>query len=247
MLARRAGGFKTSIALPSIGDAWLGGYYTGIIDTTKGNIEVDDASAVGARYALICAPYSKQTGSLSWGPAGTSPAASLTRWDGLFATAALNSSSYPAAYYCAGLSKPSGDDASSWYLPALDELELLFRNFNPTAHDKTTGLVGGTGYPSSSWSNGKNDSSDPPGAAYTTSTPAKTSVSVFQGGGAQAFGDGSAYIYLWSSTANSNSYAWHQKMCTPGSGLVGEQSTGVTKTTGSGAMRVRPVRRLVLT
>ena len=51
-------GAKTPVVLPAIGASFMGGYYAGIIDTTKGNIIPADTSQTGLRYALIVAPKS---------------------------------------------------------------------------------------------------------------------------------------------------------------------------------------------
>ena len=117
---------------PAIGDPFMGGFFAGIIDTTKGNIIPADASQTGLRYALIVAPKSLENTSLQYKTAGSAaPTAARTRWDGLSATIAMNSATYPAAQWCYGRSYPA-DDASPWYLPAMDELELIYRNLKPT-------------------------------------------------------------------------------------------------------------------
>lgn len=235
MLARRAGGFKTSVALPNIGDSWLGGYYAGIINTTKGNIIAADAFQTGQRFAVIVAPKSLEASSKQYKNAlSSAPAQAQTRWNGLDATAAMNSSTYPAAFYCAGLTKPSGDDASAWYLPAIDELELLWRNLKPITDNNSVGSNGDT-FPGS-FATGYNPSSDPTGVAYTSSVPAQTTVAAFKTGGAQAMAAGA----LFSATEGSSTSAWYQRF---DSGWNGMQSPG-NKTN---SFYVRPVRRLVLT
>lgn len=94
----------------NIGDPFMGGYYAGIIDTTKGNIITADASQAGLRYALIVAGIGSENASLPYEATTGSamPSACSTLWDGLTATQALAGagSNYSAATYCAGLSYP---------------------------------------------------------------------------------------------------------------------------------------------
>jgi hypothetical protein len=217
----------------------MGGYYAGIIDTTKGNIIAADASQTGRRYALIVAPKSLQQSALQWRNAnGASPAAALTRWDGLTATAALNSTTFPAANYCAGLTYPT-DAASSWYLPAMDELELLYRYFKSYTQSNLSGSATAT-FPGTQ-TTGVNPSSDPTGVAYSSSVPGQTSVTAFRDSQPQAidgFGSNTGY---WSSTsASGTSQAWGQSFGSTNSGAQSVLSRTDTLT------YTRPVRRLLL-
>ena len=229
----------SGVVLPAIGDPFMGGYFAGIIDTTKGNIIAADASQTGLRYALIVAPQSLESSPLAYKPTDSAaPAAASTRWDGLTATIAMNSSAYPAAQWCYGQSYPT-DDASRWYLPAMDELELIYRNLKPTTDSNYTSSSSGSTFPGGSQAPGYNPSSDPAGSAYSSSVPAQTSVAAFKSGGAQALG-ASVTSYYWSATEYSSSNAWAQSLK---GGFSGYQ-TGINK--GSGTRRVRPVRRLPL-
>lgn len=219
----------------SIGDSFRGGFLGPIIDTTKSNIIAADASQTGLRYALIVAGISLENTNLEY-EAGTSsaPAAARTRWDGLTATTAMTSSAYPAADYCAGLAYPS-DDASPWYLPAMDELAAIYWYLRPTSESNFAGTLSGSTFPGGTQPNGYNPSSDPTVTGYTTTSPAQTTVAAFRAGGAQAF---SAQNY-WSSTEYSSASGWVEEF---GGAFAGLQS-GFTKTNGT---YVRPVRRLVL-
>lgn len=230
------------ITLPAIGDAFMGGYYAGIIDTTKGNIIAADASQAGLRYALIVAPSSLESASLQYKNANTAaPAAAQTRWDGLGASAAMATASYPAANYCYGLTPPA-DAASRWYLPAMDELELIFRSLkSTTTTNATTTRAAGT-FPGVSAGNGENVSSDPAGAAYTSNDPAQTAVLAFRAGGGQELGVAGANVDFWSSTENTATSSRSQMFSASVSNANGQQlidSKTILK-------RVRPVRRLLL-
>lgn len=225
----------------AVGDAFMGGYFVGIIDTTKGNIIAADNSQSGLRYALIISPLSLEVSGAPYKNANTpAPATSSTRWDGLVATTGMTvyGPTFPAAFYCSGLTYPS-DGGSQWYLPAMDELELLYRNLKPTSENNSVGTrVAGT-FPGTTATFGENVSSDPAGGAYTTGNPAQTPVLPFRVGGAQALaGVVGTSVYYWASTEAAYGAAWAQCV----SGPTGYQD-GFAKYSGS---RVRPVRRLVL-
>jgi hypothetical protein len=230
------------VVLPAIGAAFMGGYYAGTIDTTKGNIIAADASQTGAKYALIVSPQSLQSSLMQYG-VSTSVAAARTRWDGLTATLAMASTSYPAANYCYGLSYPS-DAASRWYLPAMDELELIYRNLKPKADaNYTTAAACAAGsfpYSGTTLNHGYDPSSSPAGAAYTSASPAQTTVAAFQYGGAQALGNATSDIYLWSATEYASTDAWIQD---PWGSQAGRQNNASKN---GSYFLVRPVRRLLL-
>lgn len=220
----------------AIGDSFKGGFYAGIIDTTvAGSIIAADASQTGVRYALIVAGKSLESSSLSYKTSNdTAPSAASTRWDGRTATAAMNSATYPAAQYCAGLDYDD-DGASPWYLPALDEMELICRSLRPGPNPNATETVNYATFPGPV-SPGANPSSDPAGADYTSNVPPATSVTAFVSGGAQALGSGS---YYWSSTESQTATAW-------GWYFDGSFGAGPTFASKLNTRPVRPVRRLVL-
>lgn len=222
--------------MPAIGDYIYGGYFAGWMDTTKGNIIAADASQTGAHYMLIVSPLSLEQASLQYKTAATAaPASSSTMWDGLTATVAMTGTTYPAANYCNGLSYP-GDGGSQWYLPAMDELELLYRNLKPdTGANYVSSRSAGT-FPGIGSSQGVNASSDPTGSAYTTGAPAQTSVALFQSGGAQALDVTGSYY--WCSTEYSATLAWFQGS----SGSYAGDQNGYGK---NNTLRVRPVRRVL--
>lgn len=229
-----------TLAVPDTpGEPLMGGFFAGIIDTTRGNIIPGDAYQQGRRYALIISPQSLEggrdtgTGDLQWRTSSTTVQEAQTRWDGLAAQRALASSTYPAFNYCAGLSYPD-DDGSEWYLPAMDELELLYRMLKPTTDNNQTGDRTGGTFPGGTHIYGANPSSDPNGEAYTTADPAQTDLDDFQDGGAQALDPG---YYYWAASWYSSSGAWSQG-ADSGNQLNGTQ-TNLTR-------RVRPCRRLLL-
>jgi len=190
-----------------------GGFLVGVIDTVAGTIDSQDDYQTGERYALIVAPKSLETGlGPRWDSQDrTGEAGSFTRWDGLSSTNNIldkNDTSYEAFEHIRSIRSSNpvpNDGGSDWYLPATDELELIYRNLKPVAANNFTDTVTHT-FPGSR-DNGSNPSSDPTGSPYTTTDPSQTSLIDFQNGGAEAF-DKDRY---WSSTdANKEGLAWDQ-------------------------------------
>lgn len=183
----------------TIGEAYGGGYYAGKI--VQG----------GTTYYLIVAPKSSgQNSSKQWKTsADAGPTATQTLNNGPAASAAMNSATYPAAQFCEGLSIGGYTD---WYLPARDELELCYRNLKPTttANNPSARSKSSYTYPEgndvSGDTMGINRNSSPTGAAYTSGSPAQTSVTLFQTGNTEAF----AADYYWSSSEYDSTGAWGQ-------------------------------------
>lgn len=229
-----------AIEIPEIGENVYGGYYAGIIDTTKGNIISADDYQVGRRYLLILAPKSMEatiSSSLQWRSSNADVPGAKTRWDGLSATKQMVNlgGAFEMANYVNGLSYPE-DIGSQWYLPALDELELAYRSFKPTTGNNAVNSDTAT-FPDTTQNFGVNPSSDPTGSAYTTTVPARTSVSAFQGGNSEAFVLTPTQTYATSTWASSTSY-WVQDM-------VDGWQFDHTQTTSSG-LTIRPVRRVYI-
>lgn len=205
-------------ALP-IGSVYGGGYYAGNI--------VDG----GVTYRLIVAPKAIATILSTWYTATniSAPIATQTLTNGVAASNAMNSSSYQyeAAVFCKGLNIGGFTD---WYLPARDELEILYRNLKPGTAANTTGTRPAGGFGGDGLGHGTNSNTSPTGAAYTSGSPAQTGVSVFQTGGTEAFTESD----YWSSTEHSNAYAWTQNFS------AGNQST-YAKTSNIYARAVRRV------
>lgn len=115
-------------------------------------------------------------------------------FDGEANTIAMGRAGSALGLWAVGLGINGFDD---WYLPARDELELVYRNLKPTDQDNYV------------WRSGENPSSVPVGYPYTADSPAKTAAEAFLAGGPEAFDDESHY---WTSTqSESYSYgAWGQ-------------------------------------
>jgi len=207
----------------TIGQSYGGGYYAG---------KITDA---GVGYYIIVAPKaSGEITSVMWkttndaGPTGVQtltngPAATLAMFN-------AGSTLYPAATYCHNLSIGGFSD---WYLPARDELEVVYRAFKPTTTTNNIGIKAAGGYGSDGTGYGANANSIPSGAAYTAVSPTQTAVSLYiTVSGTEAF---TATTY-WSSTEFTATDAWNQNF------RLGNQSY-INKTI---AIYVRAVRRLVI-
>jgi hypothetical protein len=176
---------KSSIEeiVPIIGTSMAGGYYAG-------RICID-----GQAYALIVAP--KAEGEHNpiklLNSAKDVPAASSWN-DGLLNTNFLAEAGSTLCQWIRGLRIGGFDD---WYLPSLDELEILYRNLKPTTEENYI-------YNRS----GLNVSALVPTRPYTMQDPAQTQAEVFQDGGTEAFDD----AWYWSSTkhASGSGYGWFQ-------------------------------------
>lgn len=178
----------------TIGQAYGGGYYAGKI--VRG----------GVQYYLIVSPAaSGQSSGKTWKVStDAAPTETITLNNGLAASTATNTASYPAAQFCRSLTIGGFSD---WYLPARDELELLHRNFKPSGaatNNITTRNFSAYTYPEntdvSTDTMGINRNSYPTGSAYTASVPA---VSATQLGF-------SSSVYYWSSSEFSTTQAWMQ-------------------------------------
>lgn len=228
----------SAVTAPAIGAPYLGGYYVGIIDTTKGNIIAADASQVGRRYELILAPRSMETTKNFQTPVVAGPAATRTRWDGLTSTnalVALGATKAPAAEWCAAQVYPA-DTASPWYLPALDELELIYRTLKPTtaSNDLTASTMPTFPGGASPYTSGYNPSSDPPQGIYTLTSPAQTAVVAFQTLQPQSLDKQTPYRYQTSTEGSATAPWLQQTIASPGQQLALSKSTVYV---------VRPVRR----
>lgn len=247
-----AGGFDENTP---IGTETNGGFFAGIMDTTTGNIIAADDYQTGARYALIVSPKDYEggrgsspaagltTGDLRWDALDrTGQSGSFTRWDGLASTNSIlakNDTQYEVFEFIRDLRSeypvPS-DGGSDWYLPAMDELELLYRNLKPVTTNNGVGSQTRVFPGTQNW--GFNPSSDPTASAYTAGDPSQTSVTAFQTGGAEVMGQ----LYYWSATdANEGGRVWIQLFTIPGA--VGQQFAEDKNTL---SYSLRPVRRILL-
>jgi hypothetical protein len=124
---------------------------------------------------------------------------------------------------------------ADWYMPARDELEIIYRylksdpNGNNTSQRQDGQQMGVNAY------------SDPIGAAYTTLNPAQTAVTPFIQYGEEAFLSNSPY---WSSTRLSNQDTSHEKIWVQ---RMAGSNNGTQATGDSGSnYPVRAVRRVAV-
>lgn len=168
-------------ALPTIGSVYGGGFFAGQINVS------------GTKYNLVVAP--KSTGEASgktWGVYGTTTGiTSVINGPTNSASLAALGSSYEAAVFCEGLTIGGYTD---WYLPAKNELEVLYYFLKPTTNANNT----------SSGSNANAVSPEPISTNYTSGSPAQTSAGIgFRTGETEAFDGG----YYWTSTEVNDIYA----------------------------------------
>lgn len=169
---------------PGIGTFIYGGYYAGMIDYS--------GTGAGPFYYLIVAPKSTQS-LQDYKTTDTATGGANSMVDGAANTSYLvgiSPTTYPAAGYCDGLTTNGYTD---WYLPAYYELEICYYNLKPTTTSNNTGSGTTNPYAVPARS-----------SPYTTSSPAQTSVALFQSGGSEAFPANNH----WTSTNQSTSYAW---------------------------------------
>lgn len=200
---------KSSIqeTLPVIGTAMGAGFYAG-------RILID-----GDPFALIVAPKADgEHKPTIWIPNYKDVPGAKSYNDGLANTQAMAEAGSNLAKWALGLEIGGAND---WYLPAQDELEIIYRNLKPTT-DKN-----------SCWGrSGINLSAFEPTRPYTPDFPPQTPAEAFQQGGAEAF----TADRHWSSTqpASHSDYAWSQSFAR------GTQEYYLT----DHKLRARAVRRL---
>jgi hypothetical protein len=201
-------GFSLQSGPTVIGQSYGGGYYAGKINVS------------GTQYYLIVAP--KATGensSVQWKTSNTSTTGTSSVIDGPTNSSNMNNASHPAAQFCEGLSIGGYTD---WYMPAKNELEVLYYYFKPTTTANNT----------SSGSNANAVSPEPVSTNYTTGAPAQTTITAYQTGNSEAF----ATTYYRSSTEYDATGAWSQSFS------QGLQSN----TLKSDSYYVRAVRRILV-
>jgi hypothetical protein len=170
--------------LPSIGAAYGGGFFAGQINVS------------GTKYNLVVAPKaSGENSSRTWGVYGTTTGiTSVINGPTNSASLAALGASYQAAVFCEGLTIGGYSD---WYLPAKNELEVLYYFLKPTTNANDT----------ASGSNANAVSPEPISTNYTSGSPAQTSASIgFRTGETNAF----ASTPYWCSTEYDLNFARYQ-------------------------------------
>jgi hypothetical protein len=164
-----------------IGEAWGGGYYGGKISTSGNGV---------ATHYLIVAPKSTEVFGKTF-TSGTANNAS-SDIDGPTNTANHASQGSNAAQYCQDLVFGGYSD---WYLPAKNELEVLYYFLKPSTDENGTGYQAGG-------PNANAVSPEPLNTAYTSTAPSQTTAIAFRKGGGQHFepSSGTPNYPYWCST-----------------------------------------------
>ena len=200
----------TPNAGPVIGDPLGGGYYAGQINVS------------GTQYYLIVAPKASGESTKTWGTQGvTTGITSVINGPTNSASLAALGAAYQAAIFCEGLTIGGYSD---WYLPAKNELEVLYYFLKTTADANNT----------SSGSNANAVSPEPISTNYTSDSPAQTSAGIgFRDGETNAFVLDDHYL----SSTEVGSGVWGQYF------LTGYQYNGFGK---ASAAHIRAVRRIAV-
>jgi hypothetical protein len=207
------GGTYKPAAPTVIGQAFGGGFYAGQIAVGGGG--------VATHYLIVAPKASGETSSSTWGIYGVTTAqTSVINGPTNSAVEAALGASYQAAVFAEGLTIGGYTD---WYLPAKNELEVLYYFLKPTTDANHT----------TSGSNANAVSPEPISTNYTSGSPAQTSAGIgFRTGETNAFSSGK----YWSSTENSSTRAERQEFSN------GYQDTGAKDS----GYYVRAVRRIAV-
>ncbi|MCP9825689.1 hypothetical protein [Synechococcus sp. EJ6-Ellesmere] len=150
-------------SLPAIGAAYEGGTYGGLISQSMNGV---------ATHALIIAPKATGQSLKATKTSNSATAGASSTFDGWANSNAANDAAHPAAQWARGLTIAGFND---WYVPALYELEILYRKFKPDNSDGNTETHGTNAY------------AVPPTGLYTLGNPMTTVFPAFQAGGAEEF------------------------------------------------------------
>lgn len=201
-------------------------------------------------WKIIIAPRAQgENAGVAWKTSNTAgPIQTQTLTNGPLATSsmiALNTDTiiYPLAKWILDTNATGINGYSDWYIPARDELELIWRNLKPITNANWVGarVTSAITYNrdaniSTLGQQGTNDNSIPTGVAYTSDIPAQTSVVLFRTGGVEAMQNA---VY-WTSSEFSSTTAWVQAFTTSAPG--DQYGYGLKNS----SFRARAVRRSVL-
>lgn len=202
--------FETEIGAP-FGGGFVAGKIVSDYDGQEYGLIVSDGSGDSQQMGV---------GRLQWRTAKSAVSTThgvppMTLADGranhnaIAAAAGGNLSSFPAVQWIENNCNANGglNGHDDWYLPARDELEMLYRALKPTAQDNNTGTRYTSGFGGDGAVHGTNNSASPETGGYSLSAPSQTATESFKEGGADAF---TASTYYWSSTEYDGSNAWSQ-------------------------------------
>lgn len=168
-----------AVTIPAIGQAYGGGFVTGITrDPATGKRSLHISS--GAAHELVG----------KWGEYGVKIEGADSFTDSRANTQAMAAVGSELAAKVLALSIGGYND---WAIPARDVQELQYRHFKPTTEEN--------------WANsrnGDNPNSEPVGLLYSEEDPVQTIHAAFQEGGPEAFRD----TWYWSSSQRSAYYAF---------------------------------------
>jgi hypothetical protein len=176
------------VTVPTIGGSYAGGYFAG---------QINDGGTI---YNLIVAPKAtgESSSTLQYKTTNSADANPNSRNEvyGKLATDQFNDVDHPAFQFAKGLSIGGFTD---WYVPAKNELEILYYNLKPTTGANNT-------------SSGINPNAVPPRASnYTASVPGQTTVALFQTGGSEALNGGAGAYWSATESSSSGGNAWRQR------------------------------------
>jgi len=169
-----------AVTIPVIGQAYGGGFVTGI---TRDPV-------TGQRFLNITAGAAHELAG-KWGEYGEKIEGADSFTDSLANTQAMAAAGSELAAKVLALSIEGFTD---WAIPARDVQELQYRHFKPTTEENWAGAR-----------SGDNPNSEPVGLLYSEEYPAQTVHAAFQEGGAEAFRD----TWYWSSSQRSAYYAFY--------------------------------------
>lgn len=196
-------------ALPAIGSAYGGGFFAGQIDQS------------GTIYNLVVADKTVGQTVNSNGAYGVDDPGAVSVINGPANSAYLagRGGAYPAAQFCENLNTGGYTD---WYLPAKNELEVLYYYLKPSTFSNYVG----------DGANANAVSPEPVSTGYTSGAPPQTTAAAFQTGGAQAL---TATDNNFLTSTQNNIYAWWVQLFVNGSQTTISKNAGAT---------VRAIRRV---